>query len=81
MDYVFAWLFFGIVSAAIAWHRGSSTVAFFIVGLLLGPIGILIAWLFTGTRCPTCRRKISASATTCRYCRDQPLSPDNSYRP
>jgi predicted amidophosphoribosyltransferase len=47
----------------------------FIIGVLLGPFGILIALFSQGNRkrCPHCRELIDKDATVCSHChRDQP---------
>lgn len=43
--YVFLWLLFAIFSAMIANGKGRSGLAWFLVGLLLGPFGLLVAFL------------------------------------
>jgi hypothetical protein len=44
----------------------------FALGLLLGPIGILIAWAMKGNRrtCPACQSLIHQGATVCPFCRE-----------
>ena len=37
------WLSFGIISAAIAANKGRSGCGWFVLGLLLGPLGIILA--------------------------------------
>ncbi|MDO8897997.1 MAG: hypothetical protein Q7V19_10135 [Bacteroidales bacterium] len=43
MEYVILWLIFGVVSSIIASAKGYDGCGYFILGVLLGPIGILIA--------------------------------------
>jgi hypothetical protein len=43
MEYVGIWLLFGIFSSAIASSRGKSGTAWFIIGILSGPLGLLVA--------------------------------------
>ena len=51
----------------IASGRDESGCGWLVVGVLLGPIGILLA-LFTGIRCYKCRKHISIKAEVCGYC-------------
>ena len=66
MEYLALWLICGIGAALIASSRGGSGGWFFI-GLVLGPIGLLLA-LTEGKRCPHCQSKIHVKATTCPKC-------------
>ena len=58
---------FGAISAAIASNRGSSVFGFFFVGVMLGPIGIVLA-LVQGANCSACRKRIHTKATVCPHC-------------
>jgi hypothetical protein len=79
-------LFIGVIcggiAAAIASSKGGSGVGAFFVGLLLGPIGVLIA-CFMGDpqrlaetqmtqgnrkKCPRCAELVMAEARVCRFC-------------
>lgn len=44
MDFVLIWFFFGIFSALIASNRNRSVFSWFLLGFLLGPIGLLFAF-------------------------------------
>jgi hypothetical protein len=68
------WLCFGIVGAMIGSRKGSGCAGF-ALGIILGPIGLLIALVMKGKRvnCPYCKELISKDATVCPKCqRDQP---------
>jgi uncharacterized membrane protein len=76
------WVLCGAIAAAIASSKGGSGVAAFFVGLLLGPIGIVIACFMgdsqrraemdaaQGSRkkCPQCAEYVMAEARVCRFC-------------
>jgi hypothetical protein len=63
------WGLFGIVAAIIGARKGEG-FTMFVVGVLLGPFGILIAIFSQGNRktCPHCRELIHEDATVCSHC-------------
>jgi hypothetical protein len=75
----------GVIGAAIAQGKGADSAAGFFLGLLLGPIGILIscflgdpaskavrdAELGAKKRCPECAEYVFREAKICRYCRHE----------
>ena len=77
------WLLCGITAAVIYQRKGRSGLAAFVVGVLLGPIGVLLA-LLTSTdqkavekkqlasgemkKCPHCAELIKNDAKVCRFC-------------
>lgn len=77
------WLLCGIAAAAIYDRKGRSAVSAFIVGITLGPVGVLLA-LLSGPdqvalenkqlksgemkRCPFCDELVRRDATVCRFC-------------
>jgi hypothetical protein len=82
MEFVIFWLICGGVAAMIANSKGGSGGMGFLIGLLLGPIGIIAA-LFMGSeagkvdaqvtsgemkKCPRCAEAVLPDAMVCRYC-------------
>jgi hypothetical protein len=66
---IFIWIVCGAISGAIANGKGNSFILWFIVGLFLGPIGIIAA-LISGSayKCPACRKGVDKEAVKCPYC-------------
>lgn len=76
------WLLCAVLAAMIAHSRGGSAIGGFILGLILGPFGIGIAF-FLGSpqerearairkgqlrKCPHCAEVVRGDARICRYC-------------
>lgn len=86
INYVLIWLVFGVVSSIIASNKGNSGCGGFLLGVLLGPIGLLIALFSSGNenstnqsknytrRCPYCAELVHHQAIVCKHCgRDIPI--------
>src|SRR6266540_877282 len=69
MEFVIIWILCGVVAAMIGAKKGFGGSGF-VVGLLLGPIGILIAIFAKGDRksCSYCKEWIHKDATVCPHC-------------
>ena len=80
---MFIWLLMGLAAAFVASKKGRSVGGFFLLGILLGPLGILwaalartdqagidAAQLKTGQsrKCPHCAEIVRVEAKKCRHC-------------
>ena len=83
MELLLFWVLFGVVAAVVASNKGNSGVAWFFVGVLLGPFGLILSLVVSGDpagverkkiedggylRCEKCAELIRAEATKCRFC-------------
>lgn len=83
---VFVWLLLGLVGAMVMANKGRSGCSGFILGFLLGPIGLIIAVAFDANRnelekralsngqnrrCPACAEIVRFEARKCRFCGEE----------
>jgi RNA polymerase subunit RPABC4/transcription elongation factor Spt4 len=83
MTYFFIALVCALVCSVIAGSRGRSAGLYFLMGLLLGPIGLLLALVTPANtktlektalqsggmrKCPMCAELVRAEAVKCKHC-------------
>ena len=64
---VLIWIVCGIAAAVVAGNRGANGCLWFGLGVVLGPIGLALAFT-TGVKCPQCASTISEYAEICPHC-------------
>lgn len=70
MELLLLWLFCGLAAAAVYRNKGRSWGVGLAGGLLLGPIGLVLALVSGGggPRCPHCAERIHHDARVCKHC-------------
>ena len=70
------WIICGIAAAFVASSRGANGCMWALIGVLLGPIGLLMAFASESeNKCPKCKSGVRPDATRCPKCQAD-LSPD-----
>ena len=66
---VIFWILCGLIAGMIGSSKGAALSSFFL-GILLGPIGVIIALVSNGDRrpCPYCKELVREKAVVCPHC-------------
>lgn len=79
--FILIWLACAVIAAAIGSKKNEAGSGC-LLGLILGPLGILAALMSTGDRrpCPFCRELVHKEAVLCPHCRkDLPPAPPSRW--
>lgn len=83
MGLLVLWILCGVICAVIASNKGRSGGGWFLLGCLLGPLGIVLALVVgkdekvvaaaalkagTAVKCPACAELIKPEANVCKHC-------------
>ncbi|MCD4828604.1 MAG: zinc ribbon domain-containing protein [Candidatus Cloacimonetes bacterium] len=77
MEFVAIWIVCGIIGSIIGNPKGLGCAGF-VVGVLLGPLGVIIMVVLAlvgdsreKRQCPFCKKMINREATVCPFCREK----------
>ncbi len=72
--YFLTTILFGVVCATVARAKGRSFLTWLVIGLVIGPFGLIVGLLPRRARagrlepCPACAEPIAYEARICRHC-------------
>lgn len=72
MEVLLFWIICGIIAGVIGSQKDAGCLGFF-WGVLLGPLGIIVAIVMKGAQinCPYCKKLINPKALKCPYCQTE----------
>jgi hypothetical protein len=66
------WIFMAVVCGAVARSRGGSFVVFLAIGVVIWPVGLILAAMIKQhPNCPSCGEVVPMRAPSCPHCRKQ----------
>ncbi|HPN69483.1 MAG TPA: zinc ribbon domain-containing protein [Saprospiraceae bacterium] len=77
---IFIWICLGVIGAMISGQKGNNGCGGFALGILLGPIGLLMAFFSSDNeeakmakkgytrKCPHCAEFVKSDANICKHC-------------
>ena len=68
------WLAFGLWAMGMQQAKGQSGCLGFFLGIVFGPVGVLVCWLDKGRPCPYCRGSLHPDAVKCPRCQSQVMN-------
>ena len=70
MEYALIWLVCAFIASAIGSRKGEAGLGF-VIGAILGPLGVIFALASRGDSvpCPHCREPVRKKASICPHCR------------
>lgn len=92
MEFILVLILFGFLTALVAAKKGRSGCAWYILGFVLGPFGLVASLVVSADeevveadaiesgksiKCPQCAELIKAEAKVCRYCGEKFVNEDN----
>ncbi len=69
MEYLLIWVACGLLAFLIALIRGGAGCVWFFLGLLLGPVGVILILFTKIYRCPQCRKRVNRYTAICPHCK------------
>ncbi len=67
MLFLLFWIICGVFAVYFGSQKNAGGAGMF-TGFLLGPIGLLSAFMFSGFKCPDCKEYVVKDAVKCKHC-------------